>query len=58
MTEFRRVHQFIVFTVNTPMQYALNDYMKKKDAYVQLGQFYQEKRDYFINIFNCSIIAE
>lgn len=54
MTEFRRVHQFIVFTVNTPMQYALNDYMKKKDAYLQLGQFYQEKRDYFIKLIKGS----
>jgi len=54
MTEFRRVHQFIVFTVNTPLQYALNDYMKNKDAYMQLGAFYQEKRDYFIKLIKGS----
>ena len=54
MTEFRRVHQFIVFTVNTPFQYALADYMKDKNEYLQLGKFYQEKRDYFINLIKGS----
>lgn len=59
MTEFRRVHQFIVFTVNTPFQYALADYMKNKNEYLELGHFYQKKRDYFINLikgskFNCT----
>lgn len=39
MTEFRRVHQFIVFTVNTPFQYALADYMKNKSEYLELGNF-------------------
>ena len=54
MTEFRRVHQFMVFCVNTPLQYALADYMKHKEAYMQLGSFYQEKRDYFINLIKGS----
>ncbi|HTB05517.1 MAG TPA: methionine aminotransferase [Bacteroidia bacterium] len=54
MTEFRRVHQFMVFCVNTPLQYALADYMKHKEAYIQLGSFYQEKRDYFINLIKGS----
>jgi len=54
MTEFRRVHQFMVFCVNTPLQYALADYMKNKDAYMQLGSFYQEKRDYFIKLIKGS----
>lgn len=54
MTEFRRVHQFMVFCVNTPLQYALADYMKNKDAYMQLGNFYQEKRDYFIKLIKGS----
>jgi methionine aminotransferase len=54
MTEFRRVHQFMVFCVNTPLQYALADYMKNKDAYLQLGSFYQEKRDYFIKLIKGS----
>ena len=54
MTEFRRVHQFIVFTVNTPFQYALADYMKNKSEYLELGAFYQKKRDYFNNLIKGS----
>ena len=47
MTEFRRVHQFIVFTVNTPFQYALADYMKNKSEYLELGAFLSEKTRLF-----------
>jgi methionine aminotransferase len=45
--EFRKVHQFNVFTVNTPMQYALAHYMKDPSPYMGLSTFYQEKRDLF-----------
>lgn len=45
--EFRKVHQFICFSANTPVQYAIADYMSDKEAYIQLSSFYQEKRDYF-----------
>jgi methionine transaminase len=45
--EFRKVHQFLAFSTNTPIQYALADFMLDKDAYLQLSAFYQEKRDYF-----------
>jgi len=45
--EFRKVHQFNVFTVNTPVQYGLAAYMANQDAYLQLPDFYQEKRDLF-----------
>ena len=45
--EFRKVHQFIVFTVNTPMQYALATYMQDPSAYLELPAFYQRKRDLF-----------
>lgn len=54
MAEFRKVHQFMVFCANTPLQYALADYMKNKDAYMQLNSFYQEKRDYFIKLITGS----
>jgi len=47
MKEFRKVHQFQVFSVNTPMQHAIHTYMQKPDVYLGLTQFYQEKRDYF-----------
>ena len=54
MTEFRKVHQFNVFSVNTPMQYAIADYMADPQKYLQLPQFYQEKRDYFLNVIKGS----
>ena len=46
-TEFRKVHQFNVFTVNTPMQYALAAYMADPTPYLTLPVFYQRKRDLF-----------
>ena len=46
-TEFRKVHQFMCFSANTPVQYAIADYLDDKDAFLQLSAFYQEKRDYF-----------
>jgi methionine aminotransferase len=45
--EFRKVHQFNVFTVNTPVQYGLAAYMANREAYLNLSDFYQEKRDLF-----------
>ncbi len=47
MAEFRKVHQFNVFTVNTPVQHGLADYMADPAPYLQLGAFYQRKRDLF-----------
>jgi methionine aminotransferase len=41
------VHQFNVFTVNTPMQYGLASYMQSPEPYLQLPAFYQRKRDLF-----------
>ncbi|NYT84615.1 methionine aminotransferase [Pollutimonas harenae] len=43
--EIRKVHQFNVFTVTSPMQVALAHYMKNEDAYLSLPAFYQQKRD-------------
>ena len=45
--EFRKVHQFNVFTVNTPMQHALASYMSSPQPYLELPAFYQRKRDLF-----------
>lgn len=45
--EFRKVHQFNVFTVNTPVQFGLADYMADPAPYLDLAAFYQAKRDYF-----------
>lgn len=47
MAEFRKVHQFNVFTVNTPVQHALADYLGDPAPYLQLPAFYQAKRDRF-----------
>ena len=46
-TEFRKVHQFNVFTVNTPVQYGLASYMADDRPYLDLPAFYQRKRDLF-----------
>jgi methionine aminotransferase len=45
--EFRKVHQFNVFTVNTPVQHALASYMGSPAPYLDLPAFYQRKRDLF-----------
>ena len=45
--EFRKVHQFNVFTVNTPMQHGLAAYMQDAAPYLDLPAFYQAKRDLF-----------
>jgi methionine transaminase len=49
MREFRKVHQFNVFSVNTPMQYAIADYLEDENTYLSLPDFYQAKRDLFFN---------
>jgi len=48
MTEFRKVHQFNVFTVNTPMQCALAQFLRQPRHYLDLAAFYQRKRDRFV----------
>ncbi|MBK8491536.1 MAG: pyridoxal phosphate-dependent aminotransferase [Saprospirales bacterium] len=48
MREFRKVHQFNVFSVNTPMQYALAEFLQYPEEYLQLPAFYQRKRDFFL----------
>ena len=48
MQEVRKTHQFIVFSVNTPVQLALAEYMQDARHYQMLGTFYQEKRDFFL----------
>jgi len=50
MKEFRKVHQFNVFTCNAPMQHAIADFMLEKEHYLNLGKFLQNKRDYFADL--------
>jgi methionine aminotransferase len=54
MKEFRKVHQWVVFTCNTPMQYAIAEYLQDEENYLGLYDFYQEKRDYFIDLIKGS----
>jgi len=50
MTEFRKAHQFIVFTVNTPVQYAIAEFLSDENNFSGLAHFYQQKRDYFLEV--------
>lgn len=54
MNEFRKVHQFLVFSTNTPVQWALAEFLKQKEQYLDLGKFYQKKRDLFISLIKNS----
>ena len=45
--EFRKVHQFNVFTVNTPCQIGIADYMRDASRHLGLARFYEQKRDFF-----------
>lgn len=54
MNEFRKVHQFLVFSTNTPIQLALAEFLNQKNQYLELGSFYQKKRDYFISLIKKS----
>lgn len=48
MNEVRKTHQFIVFSVNTPVQRGLAEYMANPDHYENIASFYQQKRDFFL----------
>jgi methionine aminotransferase len=54
MKEFRKVHQFVVFAVNTPVQYAVAEFLTDKTNYEDIGKFYQRKRDYFQHLIGSS----
>jgi methionine aminotransferase len=54
MMEFRKVHQFLVFSVNHAFQLALADYLKDESTYKELHLFYQAKRDYFRKLISTS----
>ena len=54
MDEFKKVHQFNVFSVNHPMQKGLADYLQEPSCYLELSEFYQEKRDLFLSLIEGS----
>ncbi|WP_299225407.1 methionine aminotransferase [uncultured Psychroserpens sp.] len=54
MQAFRNVHQFNVFSVHHPTQKALADYLQEPNHYIELSEFYQKKRDFFLNLIRGS----
>lgn len=50
MKEFRKVHQFNCFSCNSPVQFALAEFLKQKENYLQLGARLQKKRDFLKNL--------
>jgi methionine aminotransferase len=50
MAEFRKIHQFNCFSCNSPVQFALAEFLQQKEKYLQLGSFLQQKRDYFARL--------
>ncbi|WP_410006851.1 methionine aminotransferase [Aequorivita nionensis] len=54
MKEFQKVHQFVVFCVNHPIQKALATYLKDENHYLKLSDFYQQKRDFFLHLMRGS----
>jgi methionine aminotransferase len=49
MKEFRKIHEFVVFSVNHPAQRAIKDYLEEPERYEGLGPFFQRKRDLFLS---------
>lgn len=54
MNEFRKVHQFNVFSVNHPIQIALSEYLETPSHYQELSSFFQKKRDFFLGLIKDS----
>ncbi|MEZ4797151.1 MAG: methionine aminotransferase [Flavobacteriaceae bacterium] len=54
MDEFRKVHQFNVFSVNHPIQVALSEYLETPSHYQELSGFFQQKRDFFLGLIKDS----
>jgi methionine aminotransferase len=55
MNEFRRIHQFQIYNVNTPLQYALSEYLQTDDSKKDISEMYQGKRNYFNRLLNDSL---
>jgi methionine aminotransferase len=54
MAEFRKVHQWVVFAVNTPIQMAIADFLTDETNYKGLSSFFQQKRDMFLDLIKTS----
>lgn len=51
--EFRKVHQYVSFSIATPFQYAIAEYLKDENNYLHISEMYQQKRDKF-----CQLLAQ
>jgi methionine transaminase len=49
-SEFRKVHQFVTFSTNTPIQHALAEFLSQRRGYPGLAAFYERKRDLFLTL--------
>lgn len=54
MIEFQKVHQFLTYAVNTPVQFAYAEFLKRSELYQELGAFYQAKRNTFAGLIRNS----
>ena len=54
MKEFRKTHQFMVFACNTPIQFAIAEFLEDPLNYQDLSVFYQQKRDLFLDLIKDS----
>lgn len=54
MKEYRKIHMYNMFSINTAVQFAYADYLENEDKYLSLPKFYQNKRDLFINLIKNS----
>ncbi|PTB97551.1 aminotransferase [Marivirga lumbricoides] len=54
MQEIRKVHQYNCFTVNTPTQFAIAEYLQNENNYLSLNDMYEKKRDFFANAVSAS----
>ena len=55
MNEFRRIQQFQIYNVNTPLQYALSEYLRTEDSKKDISELYQGKRNYFNRLMGDSL---
>lgn len=54
MSDFRKMHQAQQYYVNTPLQYALADFIEMDESYQEVSEIYQGKRNYFNRLMNDS----
>lgn len=52
--EFRKVHQYVTFATNTPIQHAFAEFLSRRISYGELASFYQAKRDRFLALTRAS----